>query len=75
MEHTMHDHELSCAYVGFCQVFPSLADYRRWISDDWDTAQVLFAVTLFLLESLLHKTRLTRFLYSEVALQHTSLSL
>ena len=40
------------------------------------TAKVLIAVTLFLLESLLLRTRLTRFLYSaEVALQHTSLSL
>ena len=39
------------------------------------TAKVLIAVTLFLLESLLFRTRLTRFLYSEVALQRTSSSL
>ena len=39
------------------------------------TAKVLIAVTLFLLESLLLRTRFTRFLYSEVALQRTSLLL
>ena len=32
----MHGHEVACFYDGFIQVFPSLADYRRWVSDDWD---------------------------------------
>ena len=39
------------------------------------TAKVLIAVTLLLLENLLLKSRLTRFLYSEVALQRSSSSL
>ena len=39
------------------------------------TAKVLIAVTLFLLESLLLRARLTRFLYSEMVLQRTSSSL
>ena len=35
MEHTMHDYELPCSYVGFFQVFPFPANYRRRVSDDW----------------------------------------
>ena len=38
-----------------------------------ETAKVLIAVALFLLESLLLRICLTRFLYSEVALQCTEL--
>ena len=37
------------------------------------TAKLLIAVTLFLLESLLLRARLTWFLYLQVALQRTSL--
>ena len=40
-----------------------------------ETAKVLIAVTLFLLESLFRRIHLIRFLYSEVASQRTSLSL
>ena len=40
MENTMHGHELPCSYVDFFQVFSSLADYRRWASDDWDSEGV-----------------------------------
>ena len=40
MEHTMHSHELPCSYVGVFQVFSSPADYRRWVSDDWDSENV-----------------------------------
>ena len=36
----MHGHELSCSYVDFFQEFLSPADYRRWISDDWDSKGV-----------------------------------
>ena len=36
----MHVHELPCSYVGFFQVFSSPADYRRWVSDDWDSKSV-----------------------------------
>ena len=40
MEHTMHGHELPCSYVGFFQVFPSPADYHRWVLDDWNSESV-----------------------------------
>ena len=36
----MHGHELSCSYVDFFQVFFSPADYRRRVSDDWDSESV-----------------------------------
>ena len=36
MEHTMHGQKLPCSYV----VFSSPADYRRWVSDDWDSEGV-----------------------------------
>ena len=36
----MHGHELPWSYVDFFQVFSSPADYRRWVSDDWDSEGV-----------------------------------
>ena len=36
----MHGLELPCSHVGFFQVFSSPADYRRWVSDDWDSESV-----------------------------------
>ena len=36
----MYGHQLSCSYVSSFQVFPSLADYRRWVSDDWDNESI-----------------------------------
>ena len=64
----MHGHELPCSYVGFFRYsrLQLITAAGYWMTG---SAQVLISVTLFLLESLLHKTRLTRFLYSEVALQ------
>ena len=60
----MHGHEPSCSYGGFFQgsrhQLSTAAGYRIT-----GTAKVLIAVTLFLLESLLLRTRLTWFLYSE----------
>ena len=35
----MYAHELPCSYVGFFQVFSS-ADYRRWVSNDWDSKSI-----------------------------------
>ena len=36
----MHDRELPCSYDRLFQVFTSLADYRRWISDDSESESV-----------------------------------
>ena len=38
----MNGHELPCSYGDFFQVFLSLVDYRRWVSDDWDSKGVDF---------------------------------
>ena len=63
----MHGHELHCSYVDLFQVFSPPADCLAGYLMT-GAAKVLIAVTLFLLESLLPRARLTRFLYSEVAL-------
>ena len=40
IEHTKHSHEFPCFYVGFFQVFLSPADYRCWVSGDWNSESV-----------------------------------
>ena len=70
MEHTIHGYELPYSYVSFFRSsylqLTTAAEYQMA-----GTEKVLIAVTLFLLKSLLLRTRLTQFLYSEVALQRT----